>query len=57
VGILPCLLRGRIPVGKYRRAAGGIRQVKITRRNSLRCINGAQNASTLIKRALGSGSI
>jgi hypothetical protein len=30
VGVLSSLLRGRIPVGKYRRASGGVRQVQLT---------------------------
>src|SRR6202035_4112105 len=32
VGILPRLLRGGFPVGKYRRAPGGVRKVKLTTR-------------------------
>ena len=34
VGILPCLLRGRIPVRKYRRAPGGVREIRLTARAS-----------------------
>ena len=36
VGVLPRLLRGRIPVGKYRRAPGGVREVGLAAaRNSV----------------------